>query len=73
MPSLNWSLQNLKRKGFNPVSVLDIGAYEGLWTIDFLEIFPNASILVQEAQAKKTTALTKIFRANKNVQFQISL
>ncbi len=73
VPSLHWSLQNLKRKGFNPAVVLDIGAYEGLWTIDFLEIFPKASILMLEAQAKKTTALTKIVKENKNVQFQISL
>lgn len=55
------------------MSVLDIGAYEGLRTIDFLEVFPNANILMLEAQAKKTNALLKIVEENKNVQFQISV
>ena len=73
VPSLHWSLQNLKSKGFNPMSVLDIGAYEGLWTIDFLEVFPNARLLMLEAQAKKTNALLKIVEENKNVRFQVSL
>ena len=29
VPSLHWSLQNLKKKGFYPKVVIDIGAYEG--------------------------------------------
>lgn len=73
VPSLHWSLQNLKNKVFNPISVLDIGAYEGDWTIDFLEVFPKASILMLEAQTKKKAALTKIVEENKNVKFQICL
>ncbi len=73
VPSLHLSLQNLKSKGFNPVAVLDIGAYEGLWSIDFLEVFPTARILMLEAQTKKAKTLTKIVEENKNVQFEISL
>lgn len=40
VPSLHWSLQNLKRIGYYPRFVLDIGAYEGIWTKDFIEVFP---------------------------------
>lgn len=50
VPSLHWSLQNLKRKNFDPAVILDIGAYEGLWALDVLEVFPSAIILMLEAQ-----------------------
>lgn len=60
VPSLHWSLQNLKKKNFNPASVLDIGAYEGYWTVDLLEVFPNAKVLMVEAQKSKMPFLEKI-------------
>ncbi|MEQ1554978.1 MAG: hypothetical protein ABL929_12405, partial [Ferruginibacter sp.] len=53
VPSLHWSLQNLKKKGFNPTQVVDIGAYEGGWTKDFLEVYPQSNILMIEAQPQK--------------------
>lgn len=40
VPSLSWSLKNLRRTGYRPGVVYDIGAYEGYWTKDFLEVFP---------------------------------
>ncbi len=60
VPSLHWSLQNLKKKGFNPKNVIDIGAYEGHWTIDFLEVFPDANILMVEAQLTKEHKLKEV-------------
>jgi FkbM family methyltransferase len=73
VPSLHWSLQNLKKKGFNPKNVVDIGAYEGEWTKDFLEVYPNANILMIEAQQKKESILKLVKENNSNVDYTIEL
>ncbi|NOU38248.1 MAG: FkbM family methyltransferase [Ferruginibacter sp.] len=71
VPSLHWSLQNLKKKGFNPTQVVDIGAYEGGWTKDFLEVYPQSNILMIEAQPQKESIL-KLLK-NKNIDYIIAL
>ena len=61
-------LLRLKKINFNPVSlldlnplsVLDIGAYSGDWTRAFKEVFPQAKVLMVEAQAQKETELAKV-------------
>lgn len=73
VPSLHWSLQNLKKKGFNPTHVADVGAYEGNWTKDFLEVFPTAEILMIEAQKSKLAILKKVQKQNKRVKYSINL
>ena len=73
VPSLHWSLQNLKKKNFNPSTVLDIGAYEGYWTIDLLEVFPQARVLMVEAQKIKAPFLGKIKLKYPNTDYAISL
>lgn len=73
VPSLHWSLENIRRIGFAPHFVIDGGAYEGFWTKDFLEVFPQASILMLEAQEGKKEKLEKISADHPNVQFHIGL
>ena len=73
VPSLHWSLQNLKKKGYYPNVVIDIGAYEGHWTKDLLEVFPNAIVLMVEAQKSKEMYLKTIAQQNKNVTYSIKL
>lgn len=73
VPSLHWSLQNLKKKNFNPKVVLDVGAYQGLWTVDLLEVFPDAKVLMVEAQKIKDPYLKRIKESNLNVDYAISL
>ena len=73
VPSLHWSLQNLKKKNFSPASVLYIGAYEGYWTIDLLEVFPDSKVLMVEAQKSKIPFLEKIRKQHANTDFAISL
>jgi FkbM family methyltransferase len=73
VPSLHWSLQNIKRLGFSPSFVVDIGAYEGNWTEDFLEVFPGTKILMLEAQTSKEEKLKKICDRFKNVYHYIAL
>lgn len=73
VPSLHWSLENLKRKNFFPKTILDIGAYEGLWTLEVLEVFPDAYVLMVEAQSSKEPYLKKISEKYSNVNYSISL
>lgn len=73
VPSLHWSLQNLKRKNFYPATVLDIGAYEGLWTLDLLEVFPKARVLMVEAQKNKEPFLKSLKEKYQHIDYAISL
>ncbi|TAF74505.1 MAG: hypothetical protein EAZ53_08980 [Bacteroidetes bacterium] len=70
VPSQKWSLENLKRNRFEPNKIVDIGAYEGKWTQDVYEIFPNAQFLMIEAQSEKVVHLEKTKLINlKNIDF----
>ena len=73
VPSLHWSLQNLKKKGFRPTHVVDVGAYEGNWTIDFIEVFPEAKVLMVEGQKSKTEKLKQVENKFPSVKFSINL
>lgn len=53
VPSLEHTLLNLKRLGWQPMFVIDCGAYEGYWTKEFLNIFPETKMLLIEAQQSK--------------------
>jgi FkbM family methyltransferase len=53
VPSLEHSLLNLKSLGWRPRFVVDCGAYEGYWTKEFLSMFPEAKMLLIEAQLAK--------------------
>lgn len=73
VPSLSWSLNNLKKAGYNPAVVYDIGAYEGYWTNDFLEVFPSAAIYMFEAQEEKEIYFKNITASNPNTHYAIAL
>ena len=73
VPSLEWSLTNLKRNGFNPSIISDIGAYEGKWTEEVLEIFPLARYYLFEAQKSKERILKKQSSQHHNVFYSIGL
>ena len=45
-------LRKLKNKGFNPSKILDIGAWNGIWTRSTKEIWPNAKYTCIEAGEK---------------------
>lgn len=48
-----WSLENVKRCGFSPRTVLDVGAYIGDWTQQARKIWPEAHYLMVEPQPNK--------------------
>lgn len=52
-------LQKLKDKGFNPSKILDIGAWNGVWTRCTKEIWPDAHYTCIEAGKKHEGRLKK--------------
>lgn len=64
MASMEWSLRNLARLGFQPEVILDVGAYEGEWTQLAGSVFPSARILMVEAQTGKEAQLAGIAAAS---------
>lgn len=60
MASMEWSLRNIKALGFSPRTIVDVGAYQGDWTQMVRIIFPQASILMVEAQASKEAVLKQV-------------
>ena len=64
MVSMEWSLCNMARIGFRPAAILDIGAYEGEWTRLAGQVFPDARILMVEAQRSKEDTLKRIADAS---------
>ena len=51
-PDLRNTLRVLRDRGFKPEFAIDIGAYHGKWTRDFLSILPDCHVLMIEAQEK---------------------
>ena len=47
VPSMERSFQNMRKLGFTPQFIIDIGAFNGKWTYMALAVFPEASILMQ--------------------------
>ncbi len=61
---------NLKRQGFKPDIILDIGAYKGDWTIRTLKIFEDAKYLMVEPQKSREHELYNLVVRNKNVLYK---
>lgn len=57
VPSQEKSLLQLKRLGFSPQYIIDIGAYEGHWSNDVNKIFPKAQVMMIEGQKSKENTL----------------
>lgn len=73
VPSLSWSLKNLKKIGLEPKVVYDIGAYKGEWALEFASIFPKADIYMFEAQTSKEFHLKRLAEENIHFKYCISL
>lgn len=73
VPTFHKSLERLKQIGFRPQHVIDIGAYQGDWTREFLEVFPKANVLMMEAQASKEVYLKKVSATFPNTKYHIGL
>lgn len=57
IPTMFGSVENLRRNGFNPTDIVDIGAYRGEWTRQVAEIYPDARFWLFEPQPSKKEEL----------------
>jgi len=74
LPSMEWSLGNMRRLGFRPAGVVDIGAYKGEWTVMARGVFPEAPFLMLEAQESQRAILEQVkTQGGSSVDYQIAL
>jgi FkbM family methyltransferase len=59
-PDCRFSLFQLRRFGFSPRQVLDVGAYRGEWARTCLDVWPHASALCIEPQQLPQEALRRL-------------
>jgi len=57
VPSVESTLERMKRIGFAPGVAIDVGAYVGEWTRSFKKIFPSAKVLMIEPQPQLQSQL----------------
>lgn len=62
----------LKRHGYCPESVIDVGAYHGEWTRKIKAIFPSSKVLMVDALAKESY-LAKVTKELQECAFCIQL
>lgn len=60
VPSQKSSFTRLKKLGFNPKKIIDIGAYEGQWALEINQIFPGVQLLMIEGQQNKKPLLDQV-------------
>jgi FkbM family methyltransferase len=61
-PSIELALKTLRHLGFSPRTCVDVGAYHGEWTRLFRSVFPEAAVLMVEAQDSKSPRLQSVAR-----------
>lgn len=71
-PSMGLGLRRLKARGLKPRRILDIGAYEGNWSLLAHEIWPDADIVMFEANEDKKPRLEAVAgRCNARLHVQL--
>lgn len=68
VPDLRQSLMQLRRFGFSPKTVIDVGAFHGDWTRICLEVFPKTEITCVEPQEQAQSILSEVASAHTNVR-----
>jgi FkbM family methyltransferase len=69
VPGQRASLSLLRDNGFAPAVVLDVGAFEGEWTLLCKEFWPDAAVLMVEPLPHKAPALTALSDRLPGVRF----
>jgi FkbM family methyltransferase len=57
-PSMEMGLISLTRRGLNPATVIDVGAFEGNWSRMVRRVWPNSQIVMFEPNSKKTVLVS---------------
>lgn len=72
-PSQEASLITLRNLGWRPTVCIDIGAYQGEWASMFGGIFPDAKVLMIEAQKAKEPFLEQTTRLFPGYRYAVAL
>jgi FkbM family methyltransferase len=70
---LPFGLQTLQGLGFRPKGILDVGAYEGSFAIMAKHFFPQAPVVMFEAQPGKEERLKAVAAALPGVDYRMAL
>lgn len=65
------TVSRLKKIGIEINSVIDIGASDGRWTAEVLPYYPEAEVLLVEANPYHKKSLDKFVASNKNTQYYL--
>ena len=65
-------LQGLQQRGYTAQTILDVGAAEGLWALQAMEVFPAAKLFLIEALDERRPVLEALRRSNPNVDYEIT-
>lgn len=70
-PGCSWdqSFAALKRLGFAPRRIIDVGANHGRWTRTALEYFPDAEYLLVEPQAHLVASVQDLIAAGRSIRW----
>ena len=63
----------LKKKGFNPVFIIDIGCAHGEWTRKTLKYFKTANYLLFDGDLSNEDRLKKFINKNSNISYKICI
>jgi FkbM family methyltransferase len=63
---LRTCLKNLRKRGFSPDTLIDIGANRAAWSREFLDIFPRTRVLLVEPQQELAGKLNQFCTDNPN-------
>lgn len=73
VPPEELAYRRLRKKGFVPASVIDVGAYQGEWTRLVRRVFPNVAVLMVEAQQSKRPFLDNVCEELPKVRYEQAL
>jgi len=73
VPDTEHSLRRMKRIGFEPHRVIDVGAYAGDWTRICKRVFPQAQVLMIEPQVSKVPELNSVASELTNIEVRTVL
>jgi len=73
LPSHQGVLRNMRRAGFLPRSVVDVGANRGNWSRMASEIYPEANFFLFEANRQYEASLRDACRSIANSEYRIDL
>lgn len=61
-PNMQFGLKAIAARGFSPKTIIDIGAYEGTWSVAAKRIWPQSKSILVEPNSEKRSKLEKISR-----------